>query len=79
MNIRQALAKRLRQEMTARKLTQYQVHKITGIPKSTVSSILKCETKTVKFDTIYELCSGLNIEFSEFFDEQYFKFENLDD
>ena len=60
-------------------ISQYGLFKRSGVPQSTISTIIKGETKTVKLSTIYDICSGLNIELSEFFDTDYFKLENLDD
>ena len=71
MFLTEAIAKRLKSICKERNITQYQLYKITGVPESTISTILNCEIKTIKISTLYDLCSGLNIEFSEFFDKDY--------
>ena len=65
--------------MKDRNLTGYALFKMTGVPQSTISTLINGETKTINLSTIYEICSGLNIELSEFFDVKNMKLENLED
>jgi len=77
----QMVSKRLKEIMEERGLNQYQVYKITGIPQSTLSLIMKAseDRKDIYFSTIYEICSGLNIEFRDFFKPEYMNLENIED
>lgn len=79
MKLKDAVAKRIKEIIKEKGITQYELFKMTGVPQSTISTILKNETKTVKFSTIYEICSGLEIEFLDFFNCEYLKLENITD
>ncbi len=79
MLLKDGVAKRIKAIMKEKGITQYQLFKNSGVPQSTISTILNSETKTVKLSTIYDICCGLNIELSEFFNINYLKTENLDD
>lgn len=79
MNLVKAVGKRIKEILKSRGITQYELFKISGLPQSTISTILKGEITTIKLSSIYEICSGLNIEFSEFFDRDYLKLENIED
>jgi len=79
MKLVKAVAKRIKEILKTRNMTQYELFKLSGLPQSTISTILKGELITIKLSSIYEICSGLNIEFSEFFDCSYLKLENIDD
>lgn len=79
MKFKDAIAKRIKEIIKEKGITQYQLFKQSGVPQSTISTILNSETKLVKISTIFEICDGLNIELSEFFDCDYMKTNNLDD
>lgn len=79
MKLKDAVAKRIKEIIKEKGITQYELFKMTGVPQSTISTILKNETKTVKLSTIYEICSGLEIELSEFFNSDYLKLANITD
>lgn len=74
-----AISLRLKRILKERKLTQYQLSQISGVPESTISTIIKGEIKTVKLSTIYDICAGLNIEFTDFFEDKNLKLINLED
>lgn len=77
--MKKAIAKRIKELLKEKNMTQYELFKATGVPQSTISTILNAETKTVKLSTIYEICCGFNIELSDFFACEYLKLDNLDD
>ena len=79
MKLTSAISKRIKDICSEMNITQYELFKRTGVPQSTISTIIKGEISTIKLSTIYEICSGLNIEISDFFDTNDFKLENLDD
>lgn len=79
MKLQEAIAKRIKNILIERNLTQYQLYKLSGIPQSTISTLLKAETQTVKLSTIYDICSGLQIELSQFFNNNLFQLNNLYD
>ncbi len=79
MKLTEAVAKRLKMILKEKDMTQYELFKISGVPQSTISTILKCEIQTIKLSTLYDICSGLGMEFEEFFSADFLKLEKLDD
>ena len=79
MILQKNVATRIKEIINEKKLNQYKVYKLTGIPQSTLSTIIKGELKTIKLSTLYDFCAGLNIEFSEFFECDYLKLKNIED
>ena len=79
MVLKEAIAKRIKEELIKRNISQYKLSQISGVPQSTITTILNYDIKTIKLNTLYDICSGLGIELKDFFDTEYFKLENLDD
>lgn len=79
MKLTVAYAKRLKCLLKERGMTQYALFKCSGVPQSTISTILKGELKTIKFSTIYDICAGLGIELADFFNDEVFKLRNIED
>lgn len=77
MNINDIYRNRLKNLMEDKKITQYELFKKSGVPRSTICTILKGKG-TIKLDTIYNLCFGLNIPLDEFFDKENFGFNKID-
>ena len=69
----------LKELLKEHKLTQYQLHLKTGVPQSTLSTIMKCSFPSVKLRIIYEICDGLEINLEDFFASDVFKRENIED
>ena len=78
MLLTNALIKRIKELIKDRKMTQYQLSKSSGLSQSTLSTILTKQVKTIHFTTLFDICFGLNIELSDFFDCDYLKFENVE-
>ena len=79
MKLIDAVATKLIKIKRERDLTQYKLSVLTGVPQSTISTIIKRQTTTIKLSTIYEICSGLGIELVDFFNDDVFKNENIED
>ncbi|MBQ8444094.1 MAG: helix-turn-helix transcriptional regulator [Clostridia bacterium] len=79
MKLVKAYAKRLKEILKEKNLNQYKLSKCSGVPQSTISTVLKGEIKTIKLSTIYDICAGLNIEFKDFFDCDYLSLDNIED
>ncbi len=75
----EVVSKRIQQIIKEKTKTQYKLSMLTGIPRSTISMIISCQVKTVTLSTIYDICSGIGMELSEFFNTKDFKLENLED
>ncbi len=60
-------------------MTQYNLSIKSGVPQSTLSTIMKCTFPSMKMRIIYEICEGFEISMKEFFDSPLFDRENLID
>ena len=79
MTITQAVAKRIKECIKQKHITQYELFKRTGVPQSTISMIVNNKVNSIMITTIYQLCIGLDIELSDFFNVKYLKLENIED
>ena len=59
-------------------ITSYKLYILSGVPKSTISNILNCNYESVKLRIILEICQGLEINISDFFNSPLFYLENID-
>ena len=78
MQLNEAVSKRLSELLEERSITQYQLFMKSGVPKSTIGNLINCTYPSMKLRVIHELCQGLNIDLSEFFDSPLFQEANLD-
>ena len=78
MKLNQAVSERLSELLTEKKMTQYQLFMHSGVPKSTIGNVINCAYDSVKLRVIHEMCQGLGIEITEFFDSPLFSEGNLD-
>ncbi len=78
LKLNEALSKRLAELLNERKMTQYQLYIKSGIPKSTLHNIINCTYDSVKLRVIHEICQGLGIDISEFFNSSLFFESNLE-
>lgn len=74
----QAVSKRVAELLTQQHMTQYQLSSKSGVPKSTISNIIKCSYDSVKLRIIHEICQGFQISITEFFQSPLFDEDNLD-
>ena len=79
MKLNEAVACRIKELLEERGITQYQLHLKTGIPQSTLSTIMKCSYPSMKLRIIYEICDGLEINLEDFFASDIFNRENIED
>ena len=78
MQLNQAVSKRLTELLAARNMTQYQLYMKSGVPKSTIGNLVNCTYDSMKLRVLHELCQGIEISLSEFFDSPLFEEENLE-
>lgn len=78
MELNQAVSKRLSQLLEERGMTQYQLFSKTGVPKSTIHNIIHCSYDSVKLRIIHEICQGLDISITDFFQSPLFEEDNLE-
>lgn len=72
MKLSEAVGKKVENLLAERGMTQYQLYKNGGIPRSTISVTIDGKYKTVKLDTIYQIATTLGITLKEFFDDELF-------
>lgn len=79
MKLNEAVAYRIKELCRERGITQYRLHLKTGVPQSTLSTIMKCSFPSMKLRIIYEICDGLEINLEDFFASEIFKRENIEE
>lgn len=78
MQLNEAVSARLKELLMERDMTQYQLYMKSGVPKSSIGNIVNCAYDSVKLRLIHEICQGLNINISDFFNSPYFEETNLE-
>ena len=78
MQLNEAVSARLKELLQERDMTQYQLYMKSGVPKSSIGNIVNCAYDSVKLRLIHEICQGLNINISDFFNSPYFDESNLE-
>lgn len=78
MKLNEALSKRITELLEERNITQYKLYLASGVSKATISNIVNCAHESVNLRIIHELCQGLGIGISEFFNSPLFDEENLE-
>ena len=78
MQLNEAVSARLKELLRERNMTQYQLYMKSGVPKSSIGNIVNCAYDSVKLRVIHEICQGLEINISEFFNSPYFDETNLE-
>ena len=78
MQLNEAVSARLKELLQERSMTQYQLYMKSGVPKSSIGNIVNCAYDSVKLRVIHEICQGMEINISEFFNSPYFDEGNLE-
>ena len=78
MQLNEAVSARLKELLQERDMTQYQLYMKSGVPKSSIGNIVNCAYDSVKLRLIHEICQGLNISISDFFNSPFFDETNLE-
>lgn len=78
MQLNEAVSQRLKELLEQRSMTQYELNVKSGVPKSTIGNIVGCAYPSVKLRVIHEICQGLGISITEFFQSSLFLEENLE-
>ena len=76
-NLNEAVIQRLYKYMEEKKITQYKLARMSGVPFATVKSLLQRRTKGIQLKTVLMFAQGLDISPSEFFDDPLFSAECL--
>ncbi|MDR0384119.1 MAG: helix-turn-helix transcriptional regulator [Christensenellaceae bacterium] len=78
LTVNQAVAKRIRELLKLKCITQYRLEINSDIQHSQMDFILKDRNKTVTFTTIIKLANGFGISLKEFIDCNEFEYDKLD-
>lgn len=78
MKLNQAVSARLTDLLDKQNMTMYRLNAKSGVPKSTIGNIINCSFDSVKLRVIHEICQGLDIGLTEFFDSPLFDEDNLE-
>lgn len=73
MNITEATKMRLEELCYKKGITFCKLASISGVPYTTVKSIVYNQSKNPGIVTIKKLCDGLEISITEFYNTDYFK------
>ena len=73
MCITEAVKRRFEELCYEKELNFCRLATISGVPYTTVKSILYGQSKNPGIATIKKLCDGLEISVTDFFDTEYFK------
>mgnify|MGYP001096480429 FL=1 len=79
LQLSEATALRIKELMRKRSLTQYALAKKSGLSPSTLNTLLAGNTPVRIAMTILNICRGLEIEMTEFYDIDLLKRENIID
>ena len=77
MRLNEAVSRRLSELLEEKNMTQYQLYVKSGVPKSTIGNIIHCTYDSVKLRVIHELCQGLGIGITDFFNSPLFLEDSL--
>ena len=77
-SLTEVVANRILKYLEEQNMTQYRLAQKSGVPKETIKSIMRRQTKNVTLKTIVMICEGFGISVLEFLDDEAFKPENLD-
>ncbi len=77
MTVNDAVAKRIVQLLSEKKMTQYRLEQLSGIQHGLMQWIMSGKSKTVTLSTVMMLAHGFGMTVIEFLDNDLFLFENL--
>ena len=77
MTISLAVAKRIKELLSQKKLTQYRLAILSNISFETLKSIMKGKSKGVTLKTLISISYGFNMSVCEFLNSELFQYENL--
>jgi transcriptional regulator with XRE-family HTH domain len=73
----QAVSARIRKLLKERNMTIYRLAIESGMQQGTLANVMGAVTKSTGLTLIMQICSGLNMTLSEFFDDEIFNEDNV--
>lgn len=78
MTLNKAFALRVSGILLKKKMSKYQLEKLSGISHSALRYIFNEVNSDLRFSTIVKVVDALDMTLDEFFKDSVFNFENLD-
>jgi len=78
MKISEVIAKRTRDLLGQKNMTQYRLAKNMAIHQNTMTNIMNAKNDTINLKTLLLICYGLDITLKEFIDTPLFDKANID-
>ena len=72
MKLSDAIRKRIKYYLKEKNMNIWKLCKMSGIPCSTISTVMSGKTELIKIDTLLHICEGFNITLGEFFTNEVF-------
>ncbi len=72
MKIGEAVARRIRELCSTRKITLNKLSTISGITQSTLNNVVSGRNNSTTVSTVQKICDGLEITITDFFSTDYF-------
>lgn len=79
MKLEDAVILRIEQLCLEKNMTKYELFMASGVPQTTLTSIKKKRSHSVKVSTLYAICEGFDLSLKQFFDSPLFARENIVD
>lgn len=79
MLLEDAVALRIEQLCIEHNMTKYALFERSGVPQSTLTSIKKKRSRSVKIKTLYAICEGFDMSLEQFFASPLFDRKTLHD
>ena len=79
MLLQDAVILRIEQLCIENNMSKYDLFIASGVPQTTLTSIKKKRSGSVKIDTLYAICEGFDISLEKFFASPLFNREELSD
>ncbi|MCI8413039.1 MAG: helix-turn-helix transcriptional regulator [Clostridia bacterium] len=78
MTLNEAFARRVKEFLKEKKMTQYQLCQETGLYPSTIHYIIHAKTNASNFKSMALIIRALGVSVSEFFASPVYNFDNLE-
>jgi len=78
MKISEAIAKRTKDLLHEKQITQYRLKKDMAIPHSTLINVTRAKRNSGSVKTVFQICKGIGISVKQFFDDPIFDREDLE-
>ena len=79
MTLAEAVSKRTKQLLFAQNKTQYKLIKEMGLSKTSIRYLNNGKSKSVNLTTVVLIAEFFGMSLAEFFEDDIFKYENLDE